>query len=212
MSDLYLVDDHEMWRDFLRTVLQTAGHRVLGESDDPTEALAEIQRLGPDIVLLDLHLGQRSGFEFLEKARARKLRARTIVLTMSDRARDVAQALRMGAAGYVLKGSPAAELQRAVEAVAQGRRHLAPDAAELAAQTLVSGEEGGVLDALSVRERQVLRLVVLGWTSAAIGEELHLSPKTVESYRSRLMAKVGVRDLAALVRLAIREKLISADS
>lgn len=211
MSDIYLVDDHALMRDGLRAVLEDAGHRVVGEAEHPTPALADLQRLRPAILLLDLNLGERSGLELLEQVQLRKLPVRTIVLTMSAQARHVADALRLGAAGYVLKGAPASEVLRAIDAVLAGRRHLGPEAAELAVQGLTASPDAQALATLSVREQQVLLLVVRGQTSAAIAEALNLSPKTVESYRSRLMAKLGVDDVTGLVRLAIREGLISAD-
>ena len=211
MSDIYLVDDHAMLRDGLKAVLEDAGHRVVGESADPTAALAEIVRLAPSVVLLDLHLGLRSGFELLEQLVQRKAPSRVVMLTMSAQPRHVAEAMRLGAFGYVLKGSPAREVLEAVEAVAGGRKHLGGPVAQLAVEGLTQADDNNPLAALSVRGRQVIQLVVQGHTSAAIGEQLHLSPKTVESYRSRLMAKLGVSDLPALVRLAIREGLISAD-
>ena len=211
MSDIYLVDDHAMLRDGLKAVLEDAGHRVVGESADPTAALADIVRLSPAVVLLDLHLGLRSGFELLEQLVQRKSSARVVMLTMSAQPRHVAEAMRLGAFGYVLKGSPAREVLQAVEAVVAGRKHLGGPVAQLAVEGLTQTDDANPLAALSVRERQVIQLVVHGHTSAAIGEQLHLSPKTVESYRSRLMAKLGVSDLPALVRLAIREGLISAD-
>lgn len=211
MTDVYLVDDHALMRDGLRAVLEDAGHRVVGEAEHPTPALADLQRLQPAILLLDLNLGERSGLELLEQVQLRKLPVRTIVLTMSAQARHVADALRLGAAGYVLKGAPASEVLRAIDAVFAGRRHLGPEAAELAVQGLTASPDAQALATLSVREQQVLLLVVRGQTSAAIAEALNLSPKTVESYRSRLMAKLGVDDVTGLVRLAIREGLISAD-
>lgn len=211
MTDVYLVDDHALMRDGLRAVLEDAGHRVVGEAEHPTPALADLQRLQPAILLLDLNLGERSGLELLEQVQLRKLPVRTIVLTMSAQARHVADALRLGAAGYVLKGAPASEVLRAIDAVLAGRRHLGPEAAELAVHGLTASPDAQALATLSVREQQVLLLVVRGQTSAAIAEALNLSPKTVESYRSRLMAKLGVDDVTGLVRLAIREGLISAD-
>ena len=211
MSDIYLIDDHAMVRDGLRAALEDAGHHVVGESDQPTQALSEVLRLSPGVVLLDLNLGQRSGFEVLEQLHKRKSTARTIVLTMSAQPRHVAEALRLGAAGYVLKGSPASEVLKAVEAVAAGRKHLGPEVAQLAIEVMALDAEPTPIEALSGRERQVIQLVVRGLTSVAISEQLHLSRKTVESYRSRIMAKLGVHDVPALVRLAIREGLISAD-
>jgi two-component system, NarL family, invasion response regulator UvrY len=210
MTDIYLVDDHTLMRDGLRAVLEDAGHRVVGDCDDPTRALAELQALNPHLLLLDLNLGQRSGFELLERVQQRKLRIRTIVLTMSEQPRDLSEALRLGASGYLLKGSPASEVLAAVRAVCEGEQYLAAQVSEIAKRAEEARHNASGLASLSPRERQVVLMVVRGSSSAAIGEHLHLSPKTVDSYRSRLMAKLGVGDVPALVRLAIREQLISA--
>ena len=211
MTEIYLVDDHASMRDGLRAVLESAGHRVVGEGMEPTQALADLQRLQPAVLVLDLQLGNRSGLELLAMLHERALPVRTVVLTMHAQPGLVAQALRLGAAAYVLKGSPAAELVTAVDAVLAGRRHLGPGVAELAASALTEADSADGVARLSARERQVITMVVRGQSSAAIGQALHLSPKTVDSYRSRLMAKLGVADVPALVRLAIREGLISAD-
>ena len=210
MSQLYLLDDHTLLRDGLRAVLQAAGHRVVGESADPTQAMADLRDLGPLVLLLDLHLGKRSGFELLTELQRRPLQVRAIVLTMSAQPRHVAEALRLGAVGYVLKGSPASELLEAIDAVGRGKRYLGSEVAELAVQGLaVPGEQA--LDTLSVRERQTVLLVVQGRSSAEIGRALHLSPKTVDSYRSRIMSKLATPDVPALVRFAIRHGLIDAE-
>lgn len=203
MSDIYLVDDHVLMRDSLKAVLEDAGHRVVGATADPTQALAELQTLAPAVLLLDLNLGARSGFEVLAALQRRGLGVRAVVLTMSAQPRDIAEARRLGALGYVLKGSPARELLAAVDAVLQGRLHLAPELAALTSDPAAA--PAGGLAALSPRERQVVLGVVRGLSSSAIGEQLHLSPKTVDSYRSRLMAKLGAADVPALVRLAVRE-------
>lgn len=211
MSRIYLIDDHAIVRDGLRVVLETAGHEVVGEAAGPTPALADLGRLLPDVVLLDLRLGQRSGFELLEELNKRGLQLRVIVLTMSDQPRHVAEALRLGAWGYLLKGSASSEVLQAVKAVAAGERFLSPQAAEFAASVLTSGAARPDEDALSPRERQILVMVAQGATSSAIGEALHLSPKSVDTYRSRLMKKLGINDIAALVKWALREGLISLD-
>ena len=104
MSRIYLVDDHAIVRDGLRVVLEAAGHQVVGEAAGPTPALAELARLAPDIVIVDLRLGQRSGFELLAEIQRRELPVRVIVLTMSDQPRHVAEALRYGAWGFLLQG------------------------------------------------------------------------------------------------------------
>lgn len=208
MTRLYLVDDHQIVREGLRALLQTAGHSVVGESSDPTEAMADLLRLNPEVLLLDLNLGGRSGFELLAELQRRHLPVRCVVLTMSAEPRQVTEALRMGACAYVLKGSAGSDLMRAIEAAVQGKRYLGAEVADLALQVLTRPDEDDPLSALSPRERQIIVMVVRGLSSSQIGESLHLSPKTVATYRSRLMSKLGVHDVAGLVRLAIRYKLI----
>lgn len=209
---IYLVDDHAMVRQGLRALLGQAGHEVVGDSGDLTVALADLQQLTPDIVLVDLSLGERSGMELLEELQRRQLPVRPLVLTMSAQPRHVGMALKLGACGYVLKGSPSEELLQAIDALRAGRRHLGQGVAELAAHALAQGEAQDPFSSLSVRERQVVTLVVNGHSSNDIATALHLSPKTVDSYRSRLMAKLGAPDVTALVKLALRHGLISDDT
>jgi DNA-binding NarL/FixJ family response regulator len=211
MTRVYLVDDHPMMRDGLHAVLLAEGHQVVGESTEPTHALAEISRLLPEVLLLDLHLGLRFGLELLADLQRRQLGVHTIVLTMSTRPRHVAEAFQLGALGYLLKGSPSAELMLAMASVLQGRRYLGAEVSDLAIQGLTDLESTAALKSLSQRERQILALVARGQSSSVIGGLLHLSPKTVESYRSRLMAKIGVADVPALVRFAIRSGIVDAD-
>lgn len=207
MSRLFLIDDHVLVREGLRALLEGAGHEVVGEADDPTQAVSEVARLEPSVVLLDLNLGARTGFEVLAELQRRKLEVRVVVLTMSAQPLHVAEALRLGALGYVLKGAPSQQLLEAVEAAAQGRRVLGKEAAELAIRGLTKEPD---VEVLSPRERQILVMVAKGRSSSEIGTELHLSPKTVDTYRSRLMAKLQLSDVPAVVRWAIREGLISA--
>jgi DNA-binding NarL/FixJ family response regulator len=208
---LYLVDDHQLMREGLRALLEAKGHEVVGESADPTQALSELQRLRPEVLLLDLNLGGRSGFELLAEMQRRQLPTRCVVLTMSAQPRHVAEALRMGASGYVLKGSAGSDLMSAIASAVQGKKYLGADVADLAMQVLTQEDDADPLKSLSPRERQIITMVVIGQSSAEIGLELHLSPKTVATYRSRLMAKLGVSDVPGLVRMAIRLKLIDAE-
>jgi DNA-binding NarL/FixJ family response regulator len=211
MTRLYLVDDHAIVRDGLRAMLEAGGHEVVGESADAAHALQQIPSLQPEVLLLDMSLGEQTGLDLLRTLRARGVAVRTLMLTMSTLPHTVSEAMRLGALGYVLKGSTGRELLQAVEAVAQGRHHLGPGVGELVAQGLGQVHAQDSLAALSPRELQILRLVVRGRSSAAIGEQLHLSSKTVDTYRSRLMAKLGVSDVPALVRLAVRTGLVDAN-
>ena len=211
MTRLYLVDDHQIMREGLRALLESVGHQVLGESADPTEALADLLRLRPQVLLLDLNLGGRSGFELLAELQRRHLPTRCVILTMSAQPRQVAEAMRMGASAYVLKGSPGSDLMSAIDAAVQGKKYLGAEVADLALQVFTQEEDDNPMSTLSPRERQIIAMVVHGQSSAKIGLALHLSPKTVATYRSRLMAKLGVPDVTALVRLAVRYKLVDSE-
>lgn len=207
MSRVYLVEDHQIMRDGLRALLEVRGHTVVGESADPTEALADLLRLAPEVLLLDLNLGGRSGLELQAELQRRHLPVRTVVLTMSAQPHQVAEALHLGVSAYLLKGSPASELMEAIELAVKGKKFLGANVADLALEALTQPDDDP-LSLLSPRERQTVLMVVQGKSSAAIGETLHLSPKTVATYRCRLMKKLGVSDVPSLVRLAMRHKLI----
>ena len=208
MSRLYIVDDQLLLRDGLHALLEGAGHTVVGEGAEPTQVVAEAQQRQAELMLLDLGLGERSGFEVLQELKRRGSSVRAIIVTMSSQPRHVAEAVRLGAAGYVLKDSGAAELLQAIDAVTAGRRFFGPQVADLALQALADDAPPDPFSTLSPRERQIVTMVVNGMSSAAIGTELHLSPKTVDTYRSRIMTKLGVNGVTALVRLAVREGLI----
>jgi DNA-binding NarL/FixJ family response regulator len=211
MTRLYLVDDHIILREGLRALLEARGHTVVGESAEPTEALADLLRLRPELMLLDLHLGERSGFELLAELQRRQLPIRSIVLTSSAQPRHVAEALRRGASGYLLKESAGKDLMSAIAAVMQGKRYLGAAVKELALQVFTQPVNDDPVNDLSPRERQIITMVVQGQSSLEIGLILHLSPKTVATYRSRLMKKLDVSNVPGLVRLAVRFKLIDAD-
>lgn len=208
MTSLYLVDDHRIVREGLRVLLSAHGHTIVGESADLTAALADIQKLEPAVLLLDLHLEGRSGLELLADMRLRKLDTRCVVLTMLAQPRMVAESLRMGAQGYVLKGSAGSELTHAIDAAVTGQRYLGTGVAELAEQSRTLDHQDNPIESLSPRERQIITMVVKGLSSVRIGAILHLSPKTVATYRSRLMSKLAVHDVPSLVRLAIQHKLL----
>lgn len=203
MTRLYLLDDHAIVREGVRAVLEAGGMTVVGESDNVTQALADIERLVPDVVLLDLGLRERSGLDVLSQLAGRGLPTRVLVLTVSDRPWHVAEATRLGAAGYVLKGASGEEVLQAIRDVLGGRTHFSGALASRVGEPSAA-QPADPMATLSARERQIMHMVVAGMSSAAIGLELHLSPKTVDTYRSRLMSKLGVHDVANLVRVAVR--------
>jgi two-component system, NarL family, invasion response regulator UvrY len=211
MSDIYLLDDHALMREGLRALLQANGQQVVGEAQTCAQANLDLPVLAPALLLLDLHLADESGLQVLAEIQRQNLRTRTLVLTMSAQPRDVTQAVRLGAAAYVLKGAGAKELMTAIHAVLDGRQYFSASIAGVAAAALGAGAADAVAPQLSAREREIVALVVRGQSSTGIGAALNLSPKTVDSYRSRLMTKLGAADVPALVLWAIRSGIVSAD-
>ena len=205
MTTVYLVDDHALMRDGLNALLTSRGHRVVGEAGSVEEALSQIPRQAPDLLLLDLYLGAASGLELQAQLVRRRIPVKTIVLSVDAQVHQVAEAHRLGVTGYVLKGASGQELLQAMDVVMRGGHSW-----DARAQALLDrAGQASPMALLSPREIQIVQLVVRGWSSTAIGERLFLSPKTVDTYRSRLMAKLDVNDVPSLVRLAIREGLLS---
>lgn len=196
-----LADDHALLREGLRALLASSGDiEVVAEVANGREALERALALKPDVVLMDIGMPDMNGIDATALLRERLPAARVIVLSMHGDAEHVYRALEAGASGYLLKESAAAEVIAAVRAVHAGRRYLTAAVQQFASRHGPTSP----LASLSARERQVLQLVVEGRTSAEIAALLHLSPKSVETYRSRLMHKLGVGDLPTLVKFAIQ--------
>jgi DNA-binding NarL/FixJ family response regulator len=198
-----LVDDHAVLRDGLGRLLEAEPDiEVLGTFDDAAAALAGMRSLRPDVAVLDIAMPGMSGIELARALGAASQGVRILMLSMHRLPEYVHQSFAAGALGYLLKESAGREVIAAVRAVHSGRRYLGRGID----RALADGAAGalGPLDLLSERERQVLRLVVEGGTSAQTAIALNLSPKSVDTYRSRLMKKLGVEDVPALVKFAIR--------
>ncbi len=207
-----LADDHQVMRDGLRTLLQTQPDiRVIGESGDGRETVRLAELLRPNIVLLDIAMPWLNGIEAARRIRSACPDVRVVVLSMYSTNEHVCRALHAGAAGFLLKECAGQEVIEAIRAVKAGRRFLSAKlpAAEIdaALRVRVRGKKVSPVERLSPREREVLQLVVEGKSSAAIAKLVFLSPKTVETYRSRLMKKLGVRDLAGLIKYAVANGL-----
>jgi DNA-binding NarL/FixJ family response regulator len=193
-------------REGLAALLAGAGIDVIGAAEDGREALRLARELTPDVVVMDISMPDLNGIEAARQIRVRVPAVRIIMLSMHSNLEHVHQALAAGADGYVLKESAATEVVAAVRAVAAGRRYLSP-AVESAMAQAGGASVRGPLESLSSRERQVIQLVVEGKSSAEIAGIVHLSPKTVETYRSRLMKKLGVPNVTALVKFAVQHGL-----
>lgn len=214
MSDasILLIDDHAVLRAGLRLLLDAQpGLRVIGEAGDAQQALELAAELKPDLILLDLTLPRMNGIAALPLLRKAAPLAKVLVLTMHDDEGYLSQAFRAGAAGYVLKRAADDELIAAVRAVLRGENYVHPAMTRALLNDLLpeapAGEDPWA--SLSEREREVLVLVARGYTAAEIGAQLHLSPKTVETYRLRGMEKLGMRSRAALVQFALDNNLLA---
>ena len=213
---LLLADDHSVVRDGLRLILEAQPDiDVVGEAADGRTAFRQAKKLRPDVVLLDVAMPQLNGIEAAERIHAFDPSIRIVILSMHSSKEHILRALRAGATGYVLKESAAAEVLSAVRDVLAGRRYLSHKVSEHVIEALLHPDDGDHLETpleqLSPREREVLQLVAEGKSSAEIGRILFLSPKTVDTYRSRLMHKLEVGDIASLVRFAVRHGIVPAD-
>ncbi|HSI54751.1 MAG: response regulator [Ramlibacter sp.] len=203
---ILLADDHSVMRFGLRALLEMADMKVVAEAADGREALRLAQEHQPDVAIFDIAMPGLNGIEATGILKSRCPNTRVVILSMHSDSEHVHRALTAGAAAYVLKGGATEEIVTAVRTVCAGRQYLSR---ALAAATPESGFTGGLspLDSLSARERQVLQLVAEGHSSAQIAALVHLSPKSIDTYRSRLMRKLGVADLAALIRFAVQHGL-----
>lgn len=206
-----LADDHQMLRDGLKSLLSaSADIEVVAEVSDGREAVRRAQELVPDVVVMDLSMPELNGIDAAGLLRDKCPAVRVVILSMHSSAEHVYRALEAGAAGYVLKESAGREAEAAVRAVHGGRQYLSAPLAALAAEPRPGKGERGPLASLSAREREVLQLVVEGHSSAEIASRVHISPKSVATYRSRLMRKLGVTDVASLVKFAVQHGITPA--
>jgi DNA-binding NarL/FixJ family response regulator len=215
MIRVLLVDDHVVLRDGLRYLLEAnSGIEVVGSVSDGREAVSSALELCPDVIVMDISLPVMDGIEATRQIKSADRNAKIIILSMQDSGEHIYQALQAGAMGYLLKESAGKEVVMAVRKTAAGGRYFSRSITERLVQSYIQTSENNrapalqenvpTLDCLSLREREVLRLVVDGKSSAEIGKILFLSPKTVETYRSRMMRKLGVSELAGLIRLALK--------
>lgn len=208
-----LVDDHVVVRAGIRALLEEPNDiEIVGEAADGRAAIAAAEALSPDVVLMDLMMREMNGLEAAARIRQFLPAARVIFFSMHGAPEYVTEALRAGAAGYVLKEAAPAELETAVRTVMRGETYLSPVLSGAVVNALVQRMREGEQDPLARltrRQREILRLVVDGRSTRQIAEALGLSRKTVETHRSQLMERLGLDDVPALVRFAIRIGMIS---
>jgi DNA-binding NarL/FixJ family response regulator len=214
MITVVLAEDHALVRQGFKLVLGADKEiRIAGETSDGLEAVRLVETQRPNVLVLDLMIPRLHGLEVIRQVRANNPETKIIVLSMHADEPYVVEALRSGAAGYVLKDCTSADLVKAVRDVNAGRRYLSPAIADMALNAFIArpgDEDLDVFDTLTNRERLVLQLAAEGLSSTEIGAKLFISPRTAETHRTNLMRKLSLRSQTDLVRYAIRKKLISA--
>ena len=213
MIRVLLADDHAVVRDGLRALLEAQpGIEVVGDVANGREAVREAQKLRPDIVVMDIAMPELNGIEATLQLQETSASTRILILSMHSSTEHIFRALQAGARGYLLKDSAGTEVVEAVRAVHAGKRYLSQKIAATVIDDYISERHRtSPLDSLSRRERQILQLIVEGNTSAQVGAMLFLSPKTVDTYRSRMMQKLGIGDLPNLVKFAIQNGITQLD-
>ncbi|MEZ5286141.1 MAG: response regulator transcription factor [Vicinamibacterales bacterium] len=208
-----LADDHTLVRSGIRRILEgQPGIAVVAEAADGDEALDLVRRIDADILVLDLTMPATDGLDVLRAARTIRPALRIIVLTMHAGQEYVARAVRDGADAYLLKDSAVQDLVAAVEAVAAGRSYFSPVIQQHLADLLRGGGATPARPPLTEREREVLTWLARGLSSKEVAAELGISVRTVESHRANLMHKLGVKSVAVLIQVAIREGLLDPNA
>jgi DNA-binding NarL/FixJ family response regulator len=206
---IVVADDHNLMRSGLVSILKDMEDvEVVGEAANGRQALRLVKELQPDLVLLDITMPELNGLDAAEHIKQSAAKAKVIILSMHSNEEFVAQALKAGACGYLLKEAATDELELAVKVVARGQFYLSPSISRQVVDSYLHGAPADV-DLLSPRQREILQLIAEGKRTREIAEILHLSVKTIESHRSQIMERLKIHDVAGLIRFALRKGLIS---
>ena len=211
-TTIVLVDDHKVVRQGLRALLEAEpGFSVIGEAADGLHVTGLVDRLKPDVLVVDLMMPGLGGLEVTREVSRRSPTTRVVILSMHANQAYVLEALRNGALAYILKDASAAELIRGISEAAAGRHYLSPPFSERAIEVYLEKARRAAMDSyetLTSRERTVLHLTAEGLTSAEIARRLFISPRTAETHRAHILHKLGLRSQGELVRYAIRRGII----
>ncbi len=209
---ILIADDHAVVAEGLKHLVEAQSDlQVVGTAGDGREAVRLAKETSPDVVLMDLSMPELNGADAARAILGEWPECKVIVLSMYAEREYVRRALKAGATGYVVKRSAAKELVDAIRAVHAGQRYLSPRVADVVIDDYAGDGKADLLEKLSAREREVLQLLAEGRTGAEIAQRLALSQKTVETYRARLVEKLGIRDVAGLVKFAIQRGLVSLE-
>jgi two-component system, NarL family, invasion response regulator UvrY len=209
MIKVVLCDDHAVVRRGIKdTLLEATDIQVVGEADGYASLREVLRQQKPDVLLLDVDMPGRSGLEILSVMQEEQSPVKTVMVSMYPEDQYALRCLKAGAVGYLNKGGDPAALLTAVRTVAQGRKYITPEIAELLANHLNAPTGGELHSSLSERELQTLRKIASGKKLSQIAEELMISPKTVSVYRARVLEKLGLNNSAELTVYAIRNQLV----
>lgn len=208
---ILVADDHTLVRaGLISLIARLPEMEVVGEAADGRQALRMVRDLLPDMVLMDIAMPGLNGLEAAERIHGIHPQTKIIILSMHASEEYVAQALKAGASGYLLKDAATSELEMALKSVAAGQFYLSPAISRQVVDNYLRGGPTGV-ELLTPRQREILQLVAEGKSTREIADTLHLSVKTVETHRAQLMERLDIHDVAGLIRYALRKGLISAD-
>ena len=209
MINVMLVDDHDLVRKGLRRLLDDAGGiKVVAEATDGEQAIRQVRKRKPDVILMDLSMPGIGGLEATRKITRVSPDMKVIAVTVHDDDPFPARLLEAGASGYITKGCDVGEIIEAIQAVYSGNQYLTPNVAQKLALSLVNKHGKSLMDELTQREIQIMLMVVRGDSNREISEKLCLSPKTTSTYRGRIFEKLGVDNDVELTRFAIRHGMI----
>lgn len=209
MVRVAIVDDHDLVRTGIRRILDGAGGiEVIGEAASGEEAIRLAREEPVDVVLMDVNMPGMGGLEATRRILASSTGVRIIILTVHAKAPFPTQLLNAGASGYLTKGCASEELIRAINRVHDGARYVSADIAQQLALSMLPGGDRSPLDELSSREIEVMMMLVQGEEVQSIAETLHISHKTVRTYKSRLYEKLGVKNAVDLTHMAMRHGIL----
>jgi len=210
MIKVLLADDHSIVRAGLRRIVEEIGDmEVIAEAADGREAIQQAHKQLPDVAVIDISMPALDGLEVISQLRNYYPKLPILILTMHEEGQYVVRAIEAGAMGYITKQSAPEQLVKAIRKVHSGSRFVTDEAAEALALRVAKGAHGqSPLDSLSMRELQVLRRLAMGHTNREIARAYHISIKTVDTYRSRLLKKLDLRNNAELSRFAMQNRLI----
>lgn len=213
-TTIFLADDHSVLRDGLRLLLETQpDFKVIGVAANGREAIERLADLAPDVALLDIAMPEMDGLETARYIQREYAKIQVIMLSMHRTPQHIVHALEAGARGYILKESASDEVIEAIRAVRSGERYLSRSVSSMALDYYMrqASNKSSPLEQLNEREREILRLLADGQTSAEIAEKLMLSPKTVDNYRSAIMQKLDIHHLPGLVKFAIQHGMAALE-